>query len=108
MAEIRVSIGRVKRDISELLNRVAYGKERIVLTSRGRPKAVVVSLDDYELIKQSERRGQLSDWEAWLAQNRRLTAEILEDRNGIPVDADTIWEEFRTELDSRHEFVFDN
>ena len=48
MAQTHVSIGRVKRDISELVNRVAYGGERIVLTSRGKPKAAIVSIEDYE------------------------------------------------------------
>ncbi len=47
---LEVSIGQVKRDISELVNRVAYGGERIVLTSRGKPKAVLVSLSDYDQI----------------------------------------------------------
>lgn len=46
--DAKVSIGEVKRDISELVNRVAYGGERIVLTSRGKPKAVLVSVEDYE------------------------------------------------------------
>ena len=46
MAPIHVSIGRVKRDISDLVNRVAYGGERIVLTSRGRPEAAIVSIED--------------------------------------------------------------
>lgn len=32
-SEVRISIGQVTRDISELVNRVAYGHERIVLTS---------------------------------------------------------------------------
>lgn len=36
-----VSIGQMKRDISELVNRVAYQGERVILTSRGRPKAVL-------------------------------------------------------------------
>jgi prevent-host-death family protein len=45
---LQVSIGQVKRDISELVNKVAYGGERIVLTSRGKPKAVLVSMSDYE------------------------------------------------------------
>ena len=45
MAEIRISIGQVKRDISELVNRVAYRGERIVLTSRGKPKAAPVSME---------------------------------------------------------------
>jgi prevent-host-death family protein len=54
MLEAKVSIGRVKRDISELVNRVAYGGERIILTSRGKPKAVIVSLDDLNRLKYDE------------------------------------------------------
>lgn len=46
-----VSISQVKRDISELVNRVTYGGERIVLTSRGRPKAAIVSLADLEQLQ---------------------------------------------------------
>ena len=49
MARTQVSIGRVKRDISDLANRVAYGGERFVLTPRGRPKAVIVSIEDYQI-----------------------------------------------------------
>jgi prevent-host-death family protein len=45
---LQVSIGQVKRDLSELINKVAYGGERIVVTSRGKPKAVLVSVSDYE------------------------------------------------------------
>lgn len=45
-----VSISQVKRDISELVNRVTYGGERIVLASRGRPKAALVSLADLQLL----------------------------------------------------------
>ena len=53
----QVSIGQVKRDISELINRVAYGGERIVLTSRGKPKAALVSISDYEqLLAQRKAR----------------------------------------------------
>ncbi len=44
---MRVSIGGVKREVSDLVNRVAYGRERIVLTSRGKPKAAIVSMDDW-------------------------------------------------------------
>jgi prevent-host-death family protein len=44
VAETKVAIGQVKRDISELVNRVAYGGEKIVLTSRGKPKAALVGM----------------------------------------------------------------
>ncbi len=85
-SEVHVSIGQVKRDISELVNRVAYGHERIVLTSRGKPKAVLVSLDDYERLKQVQVSDTLARWQAWLAESRQLSAEILERRQGNPVD----------------------
>ena len=44
----QVSIGQIKRDISELVNRVTYAGDRIILTSRGKPKAAWVSMQDYE------------------------------------------------------------
>ena len=54
MTAEKVSIGRVKRDVSDLVNRVAYGGERIILTSRGKPKAALVSTDDLERLRQAE------------------------------------------------------
>lgn len=106
MAELEVSIGRVKREISELVNRVAYGGERVVFTSRGRPKAVLVSLDDYQRLKQGERHQRLEEWETWLAANRRLSAEILAGRSGQPFDTDALWEEIRIERDAHDERLF--
>lgn len=66
---VQISIGQVKRDISELVNRVAYGGERIVLTSRGKPKAVLVSVSDYEQM---------------LAQRKARFAVVNEIRNAAP------------------------
>jgi prevent-host-death family protein len=51
-----VSIVQLKRDISELINRVAYRGEHIVLTSRGKPKAVLIGLEEYQRFKETERR----------------------------------------------------
>jgi len=45
MPEVRVAIGQAKRDLSDLVNRVAYGGERILLMSRGKPKAALVSFE---------------------------------------------------------------
>jgi hypothetical protein len=33
MNDTRVSFGQIKRDISDIVNRVTYGGERIILTS---------------------------------------------------------------------------
>lgn len=60
----KVSIGQVKRDISDLVNRVAYGGERIILTSRGKPKAALVSIDDFERLDEIETQPTKPLWEA--------------------------------------------
>lgn len=60
----KVSIGQVKRDISDLVNRVAYGGERIILTSRGKPKAALVSIGDFERLDETETRPTKPLWEA--------------------------------------------
>lgn len=41
-----VSVGEAKARLSSLINAVAYGGERVVIQSRGRPKAALVSVED--------------------------------------------------------------
>ena len=96
----QVSIGQVKRDISELVNRVAYAGERIVLTSRGKPKAVLVSIEDYEWLART-KGADVREWEQWLANNEQLNQEILERRGGVPIDVDAVWAAARADLEDR-------
>jgi prevent-host-death family protein len=98
MNNTRVSIGQIKRDISELVNRVAYAGERIILTSRGKPKAALVSMQDYEHLLMSE--GRAADIQKWLADTRALSGRI-EKRRGKPVDVDAILEASRDDLETR-------
>ncbi len=97
--ETQVSIGQVKRDISDLVNRVAYGREQIVLTSRGKPKAVLISIEDFQRLQQKPR--QDDQWEAWLAESDALAAEILARRGGRPLDIDALLEADRADLEAR-------
>lgn len=108
MNRTQVSIGTVKRDISILVNRVAYAGERIVLTSRNKPKAAIVSMADYERLIQAEANRKVAWWNAWLAESDKLAAEILAERNGMPFDVEGAWREARAELEGRHDFLFDN
>ncbi|HEY90155.1 MAG TPA: type II toxin-antitoxin system Phd/YefM family antitoxin [Thermoflexia bacterium] len=101
MAETRVAIGQVKRDISELVNRVAYGGERVILTSRGKSKAALVSVADYEELQQAQADVRLARWEAWLAANDQLAAGILARRAGEPLDVDALWQAARADLEAR-------
>jgi prevent-host-death family protein len=100
-----VSIGQVKRDISELVNQVAYGRERIVLTSRGRPKAAIVSIEDYEHLEQEARDRSCAQWDTWLAESDRLAAEILARRQGKSLPVDALWEAARMDLEERDDHI---
>ena len=42
---MHIGIARAKARLSELVNRVAFGSEYIILESRGKPKAALVSLE---------------------------------------------------------------
>lgn len=95
--DTQVSIGQVKRDISELVNRVSYAGERIILTSRGKPKAALINIVDYERLLKSENRA--GDIQKWLTDTRVLSAKI-EKRQG-PVDAEAILAANRDDLEQR-------
>ncbi len=41
MANSQYSVAEAKKHFSELLNRVAYGKERITIAKRGKPLAIL-------------------------------------------------------------------
>jgi prevent-host-death family protein len=41
----RVNVANARSNLSELLNRVAYGGETIIIEARGKPKAALVSAD---------------------------------------------------------------
>jgi len=60
-----------RQHFSELINRVAYGKDRIVLTRRRRPLAAVVPIEDVALLEALEDRGDLKAARAALREVRR-------------------------------------
>ena len=49
-----ISVSDAKVSFSKFVNRVAYGKERIVITSHGQPKAALISIDDLHQFEELE------------------------------------------------------
>jgi len=85
---IVISVSEMKDTLSEILNRAAYGRERIIIASRGKPKAAVISVEDLQLLEELE--------DAWaareaLAEHERgetisleeLIAELEQDSGGV-------------------------
>ena len=98
-----VSISQVKRDISELVTRVAHGGERIILTSRGRPKAVLVSLADLERL-QSQGDATVDDVRtrrmAALEQARAIRNQIAARTGALLPDSTQELNDLREERDA--------
>ncbi len=46
-----VTTVEARNQFSEVLNRAAYGHERVVLTRRGKPIAALVSIDDLRILE---------------------------------------------------------
>ena len=60
-----------RQNFAELINRVAYGKDRVVLTRRNRPLAAVVPIEDIALLEQIEDREDLKAARAALREVKR-------------------------------------
>jgi prevent-host-death family protein len=54
-----VTTAAARKNFSDLINRVAYGKDRVVLTRRNKPLAAVVPIEDIALIEEIEDREDL-------------------------------------------------
>jgi prevent-host-death family protein len=49
-----IGISEAREGLAELINRVAYGRERVRLVRRGRALAAVVPMEDVELLERLE------------------------------------------------------
>jgi prevent-host-death family protein len=77
MTNSEVSVAEAKKNFSELLGRVAYGRERIVISKRGRPMAVLVP------VSESRQQEHLSNMKGWLDQDDPFfdtIDRVIEDR----------------------------
>ena len=60
-----------RQNFSELINRVAYGKDRVLLTRRSRPLVAVVPIEDIALLEAVEDRDDLKAARAALREVKR-------------------------------------
>jgi antitoxin Phd len=79
---IRLSTSELRKDTAEALNKVAYGGDRIALQRRGKDVAVIVSVEDYELLRALEDKADLETI-------KKIKAEQGED---------ILWDDLKKEL----------
>ena len=79
-----ITAAEARRNLTDIVNRVAYGKERVVLTRHGKRLCALVPIEDLSLMdKLREMAG------------RRDVADALAER----VDGDSVaWDDLKREL----------
>lgn len=88
MSTVSVNLTEAKQNLGEIVNRAAYGGERIILLSRGKPRAALVSVEDLQRLEslgEDERELRKARRRAWLEEARALREEIMARRGGIPL-----------------------
>ncbi len=63
-----------RSQFSEIVNRTAFGGERVVVTRRGKPLAALVTIEDLALLEELEDRADARDFRAALKGARREAA----------------------------------
>lgn len=57
----KVASSEVRKNMSEYLNKTAFGNERYVIHRSGKPQAALVSMDDLELLLAIEARTDIEE-----------------------------------------------
>ena len=63
-----ISTADARKNFADIVNKVAYGNEPVVLTRRGQQVAALVSIDELELLQQIEDHIDIEDAKKALAE----------------------------------------
>jgi prevent-host-death family protein len=99
MASETVTLTQLKRNLGEIVNRVAYGKRRVVLLSRGKEHAAIIGIEDLRRLEALEREKQHEVYaqrqQSMLDQARALRERMLPGEEAI--DSARVLDEVREE-----------
>lgn len=59
----KITTAEARKNLADLINSVAYGKDTVVLTRRGKELAALISIEDLKLLQQLEEEQDVRD--AW-------------------------------------------
>ena len=80
----RLSATELRKDAADILNRVAYGGDRVVLHRRDKDVAVIISVEDYALLRRLEDAADLTAIrKSRTSRGKRVAWEDLKKECGI-------------------------
>lgn len=65
----KISTADARNDFADVINRASFGKERFVLTRRGKKLVAIVPVEDLELLEELEDRMDVAAARAALAES---------------------------------------
>jgi len=71
-----VSVDELRSNLSDILNRVTYANDRIVVKRHNREVAMIISLDEYEKLMDPTKRLSKSEWEEHVKRLDTLRAKM--------------------------------
>jgi prevent-host-death family protein len=73
----KIAVIDARKDLAEILNRAAYGKERVVLTRRGKDVAAIVPMDDLNILEAIEDHMDVTESEKIMARVRAGSEQLV-------------------------------
>lgn len=79
MSTSSINTSDAKEEFTEIVNRVSHNKERIILTRRGHPIAVIIPFEDLALLQESQNKNDLEEAVGALKEARQKGAKTLDE-----------------------------
>lgn len=79
----RINVMEARKAFSKTVNRVAFGKERIVLERRGEDVAAIIPVEDLAVLEDLEARADLEEARRALAEPGEIPYEEARRRLGL-------------------------
>jgi prevent-host-death family protein len=80
---IEVGVHEIRANLAEVINRVAYGGERVILQRRSKPVVAVVSMEDLELLNSLEDQADIKAAKKARKEKGSVTLEQIKARLGM-------------------------
>ncbi len=92
MNEMQMSLTDLRQHLASVINRAAYGGERIVLVSHGEPKAIIVGIDEWRRLEEraNAAQGNAEVFKQALARADQLREQIAQWQSGSNVTAEPV------------------
>jgi prevent-host-death family protein len=72
-----LAMSKAREEFSEMVNRAAFAKERVMIERHGKPVAAMVPVEDVELLQAFEDRMDLADIRTALAEAKKKGTKPL-------------------------------